>query len=204
MEYFEHINIDKIKIPPISSSFYKNSNYTLSRINKIILFYKFLCRHIKFNKLDKRKQHKIIKTLERVCYHHTLHKARIYDIINKWSNDTFDNLYHFICGRVIAYLNYEETNPDDVHKFIIKIINKYDYMKKFPILEYKDLYPEIYENTHKRHLAGEQKKIKYSKMYSCPKCKKKLSTIANRYNRSLDEGVNLMITCVYCGFERPG
>ena len=204
MQHFLNTEIDKVQIPSISSSFYKNDNYNFVRIGKIILLYKFLCRHIQFSKLDNNKKHKIIKTLERKCYHQTIKISKLNDILNDWNVEEFNDLYHIICGRMIVYLEYTETDPNDVNKFIINMINSPEYVNKFPTLLHKNLYPKIYEEIEKRNIAGKQKKVKYSKLYKCPKCKKSLSTLANRYNRSADEGVNLMISCVYCGFERPG
>ncbi len=204
MEHFIRADIDEVEIPPISSSFYKNENYDLIRINKIILIYKFLCRHIKFNTLIYRKKHKLIKRLESSCYNETLQTARIHDIINKWNDDEFIDLYHEVCGQVLAHLNYEETIPKNANKFIFSMIHSKDYTIKFPTLKHKDLYPETYEEVEKRHAAGEQKKTKFSKLYKCRVCKESLSTITNLYNRSADEGVNIMIKCVHCGFERSG
>lgn len=204
MENFIDISIDEIKIPIISRYFYKNPNYPVPRIGKVILFYKYLCRHKAFASINLEKMHDIVKSLERSCFSDTIKKSRENDLINRWDNEEFEDLYHYICGRVIVYLDYKETVVENVNKIINSLINENGYAKKFPTLTHKDIYPELYKSIIERQTAGDQKKIKYSKLYPCPKCKKSLSTISNRYNRSLDEGMSLTITCVYCGFERCG
>lgn len=204
MEYFDNIETDDVVIPSIPLFFYDSDNYNVIRIGKVILFYKFLCRNKKFNNSDNDLQFHIVRDLERSCYHETLKTARDYDIINQWNIEEFVDIYHIKCGNTLSYLNHEENNPNDVNKFIDKMLTIDGYAKNFPILKHSDLYPIVYEKLHQRRNAGEQKKIKYSEMYKCPRCKRSLSTIANRYNRSLDEGVNLMISCAFCGYERPG
>ena len=37
--------------------------------------------------------------------------------------------------------------------------------------------------------------------HKCSKCKENKCTIVPRFNRSLDEGVNLTVTCMNCSFE---
>lgn len=204
MEYFHDTDSNNITIPSIPLFFYNSDNYNIIRIGKVILFYKFLCKHKKFCNANNNTQFQIIRDLERSCYNETLKTARDYDVINQWNVEEFINIYHIKCGRVLAYLTPDENNPNDVNKFIEKMFSNSNYAKKFPTLKHSDLYPSVYEKLQQRHKAGEQKKIKYSEMYKCPRCKRSLSTIANRYNRSLDEGTNLMITCAYCGYERPG
>lgn len=204
MEFFNDIDPNDVEIPSIPLFFYNSDNYNMIRIGKIILFYKFLCRNIKFCNADNDLKFHIIKDLERSCYHETLKTARDYDVINQWNIEEFVYIYHIKCGNVLSYLTHEENDPVDVNKFINKMLSINDYAKKFPTLTHLDLYPSIYEKLQQRRKAGEQKKIKYSEMYKCPRCKKSWSIIANRYNRSLDEGVNLMITCAWCGHERPG
>jgi len=191
-----------VEIPPTSSYFYGHKNYPIIRIGKIRLFNKYLCRHKTFAKLENKKQHSIVKDLERSCFRLTIQKSKDNGIVTTWTNEEFDDKYHHECGRVLSYLNHKETDSKLVDTNINNLINVAGYAVSFPTLTHKDFYPELYKKIDKHQNAGDQKKVKYSKLYYCRMCKRSLSTVANRYNRSLDEAINLTITCVYCGFER--
>lgn len=194
------ISIDKVKVPPISSEFY-HEKYHDNRLAKVILFYKFLCLHEKFANLTDNKKKEIIKNLEKSCYSFTLEKAKNTKIPCKWNDDDFTNLYHDICGRVIGYLSIHDNNFNDANKFINNLIDNPEYSKKFPRLSHKNLYPEEYLTLEERNMADKQITVKTSKLRTCPKCKRKSSITKNRYNRSLDEGVNLTAICLWCNYE---
>ena len=58
-------------------------------------------------------------------------------------------------------------------------------------------YIKIDEKINKRN--NQESKIKYSELYRCRKCKRNQTTTERRYARSLDEGVDLTIICLFCG-----
>ena len=204
MDMFNELNIDKINIPAISVYFWKKKIYSFERINKIFLFYRYLYKYRRFEKTKKKIQHKVIKNLEKGCYINTIKIALEQNINCSWEEDDFANIYHFICGRILSYISTDSTDPTKVSNIIDGFIDDssdYSLSKQFPNKTQKDLYPEQYAEIKRRQIIEQNIKVKASKLRTCPKCKQKLSTTKNRYARSLDEGVDLTATCVFCGFS---
>lgn len=116
-------------------------------------------------------------------------------------------------GYIVSEMNLNTSNPNKSTNDFLKNVNKFinlliedssetnEMSKKFPNMTQKELYPEHYTDALKRQTADRQIVIKSSKLRTCPRCKQKQSTVKNRYNRSLDEGVNQIATCYFCGCE---
>lgn len=68
-------------------------------------------------------------------------------------------------------------------------------------LSSRDMCPKLVEKIENRISlrTNLERKIKYSELYRCKKCKRNQCTTERLYNRGLDEGVSLMISCGYCG-----
>ena len=199
MNNFYKTDIDNIKISTISAYFYKNKEYSFTRIIKIFLFLRYLSKHKKFYKTKNSVKHEILKNLENTCHNNSIKIALEQNITYDWEQEEFTDIYHYICGRVLAYINTYNTDYKKVNNIINGFINDKYLAKEFPNKTHKSLYPEHYVEINKRQAADNQIVIKASKLRTCPKCKQKLSTTKNRYARSLDEGVDLTATCVFCG-----
>jgi len=199
MDNFLDIDIEKVSIPTIFSCFYSTKNYyEIDRIYKIFLFYRYLCRHKKFSKITRKEQHEIIKNLEKACYDNAKHME---NIVCGWSEE-FAYTYHIICGKVLSYfdINYPKK-ANIIIENLISDIPVQIFSKTLPYKSIRDLFPEEYDKVEKTQCIEEQITVKASKLRTCPKCKRRLSTTKNRYARSLDEGVDLTATCVFCGFS---
>ena len=110
---------------------------------------------------------------------------------------TYCNARCPLCPRSLYGYKVQGVYPE-VHLSVSKF---QECLKQFPNKTQKDLYPEQYEEIKRRQIIEQNIKVKASKLRVCPKCKQKLSTTKNRYARSLDEGVDLTATCVFCGFS---
>jgi DNA-directed RNA polymerase subunit M/transcription elongation factor TFIIS len=101
--------------------------------------------------------------------------------------------------RCIWKIAYHTANKNN--KTIIEsILNNEGNFSKFAMMSDAQLDPKEYEPIIKainrsRNVVFSQKT---SKMYKCAKCKQRKCKIENIYNRGLDEGVNLKITCMEC------
>jgi len=204
MENFINKHIDDIKIPVLPAEFYNHENSNEIRIAKIYLFYQYLCRHKEFAGTEEKKQYRVINSLERSCYSITLDIANKESIPCNWDINEFDDLYHIVCARVLSYFTYDNGNIKSAEKtnnIITSLLNDVKCAKSLPFKKRRELYPEEYETVDERYNANKQIRIKTSKLRTCPRCKQQLSTVKNRYNRSLDEGVNLEATCIFCEFS---
>ena len=146
----------------------------------------------------------IVRNLERGCLNRAIEKARVYNIRGVWSNENFTNLYHSICYKVSS--NLDKNSAVNSCYIRDKILDKTYKISEIPNLTSIDLCPQKYEKiTQKinKRINLEQKK-KYSELYRCRKCKLNQTTTERRYNRSLDEGTNLTIHCIHCGYSWCG
>ena len=199
MNNFYKTNIDNIKISTISAYFYKNKEYSFTRINKIFLFLRYLSKHKKFFKTKNSVKHEILKNIEDTCHNNTIKIALEQNINYDWKQEEFTDIYHYICGRVLSYIDIDNTDYKKVNIIINGFINDKSLAKEFPNRTHRNLYPELYVEINKKQAADNQIVIKASKLRTCPKCKQNLSTTKNRYARSIDEGFDLTSTCVFCG-----
>lgn len=205
----ENLNINNLKsenfteeskIPNIKYEFLFKK-YSPNRINNLNEFFKYLYKHRLFAKENEEKQIEIIKDLEKSCYKIVLEKARKDNIQTNWSNETFKTRYEYNCGRIKAYLDYELYDPEKVDIIIRNFLYNKSAAREFPFKSHKDFFPEQYKILNERNNANSQKNKKYSKLYTCPNCKRNKSTTKNIYIRSLDEGTNVKATCGHCNNE---
>lgn len=146
----------------------------------------------------------IVKNLERGCLNRTIVKSNDYNIRGVWSNPKFVSLYHDICYKIASNLDVTSViNSDYITKKILK--NEVN-INMVANMSSKELCPKKYEKIDMKinQRTNLERKIKYSELYRCRKCKRNQCTTERRYNRSLDEGVNLTIICLFCGHEWCG
>jgi DNA-directed RNA polymerase subunit M/transcription elongation factor TFIIS len=181
---------------PLNIKFYENENYNDIRRCKLILLSDCLGKNFKF---DNNSKEAIIKAIEQGCLNRAIKKAKTYNIRCIWKEEQFVNLYHSICYKVS--INIDKNSSINSSFIIDKILNNSIDLKTIANMTSKELYPKKYEKLeekmHKRHNL--ERKIKFSERYQCKKCKRNQTTTERCYNRSLDEGVNLTIRCLFCG-----
>ena len=176
---------------PIES--YK-SNYNSLRRAKIALFNNCLKEYENYKKLEKEKRNKIILKLEIECYNYVLDELQLVE-----PNDMFDNLYNAVCAKIASDIDFNGNINNN--KLVEKILK--GNIKNIASMRCIELFPDRYSNIIERIDMSKNatQTIKTSAMYTCKRCKKNACIIENRYNRSLDEGTNLTIICVECGYE---
>ena len=103
---------------------------------------------------------------------------------------------------------YKRKKYYDEKKYAIKdkVVNKDCVLRDIANLTDKELCPDIYIIIDKKIETRNNLKttIKFSELYKCFKCKRNQCTTERVYNRSIDEGINLMINCTFCGNRWPG
>lgn len=185
---------------PLNILFYQD-NYNSIRRAKIILFTNGLEHYPSF--LEKTSQQKtdILQKIERACYNYTVRRANDNNVITSWSNNLFKSIYHSACYRVSVNIHSETLveNPT----FAINILNNTYVIKNIPKMSAPDMNPQGYTKIMQRLEASKNvsHRVKTSALYKCRRCGKNKCSIENVYNRSLDEGVSLKITCQECGNE---
>jgi DNA-directed RNA polymerase subunit M/transcription elongation factor TFIIS len=144
------------------------------------------------------KEH-IVKQLERGCLNRTINKSKLYNIRCIWADARFVDLYHNICYKLATNLDENSSiNSEYVKNKILS--NAFD-LQNVANMSSKDLCPDRYEKIDKKinQRNNLDRKIKYSELYKCSKCKRSQCTTERRYARSLDEGTDLTVICLFCG-----
>lgn len=146
----------------------------------------------------------ISKKLEISCLNNAITKANKYNIRPIWESEQFALLYHGICYRVSVNLDeYSIVKSGYLkNKILSNVFNIYNISS----MTSSQLCPHKNQNIKKKidKRSNIIINLKYSELYRCKKCKRNQTTTERRYNRSLDEGVNLTITCTFCGHQWNG
>lgn len=150
-----------------------------------------------FKKISTREN--ITFQIEKSCYNKAISVSKKNNIKCDWDNLNFTNIYNNVCYKVATNIDPNSiVNSDYILK---KILNCEIDLSNIAFMTSRLMCPKKYvefdEKIYKR--SNLEIKIKFSELYQCKKCKKNQTTTERRYARSLDEGVDLTITCHFCG-----
>ena len=185
---------------PLPIKYYKNP-YNTCRRAKFILFSSVFKHHPKFIEKSFDARFQLIEPIERSCFNYSIDKAKENNIPTKWDNTDFQFVYMVICAKIAA--NLDQTNTVHNTYLATAILNGLIDISALPKMTSQELYPEKYKTVLHKHEMSKNvaRTVRTTAMYTCRRCKKSECTYENLYNRSLDEGINLMITCMSCGLE---
>ena len=183
---------------------YFSSPYNVHRRAKLSMFSNVIKGHASIISMSIAERFNLIEKIERSCFNCTIAKATEENIPTKWNNTMFRYVYDVLCAKIAS--NLSTTNSVKNTYLLPAIIDGSIKISELPKMTSQELFPDKYkEIIIKLETSKNVKKtVKTSSMYRCRRCGKYECTIENRYNRSLDEGVNLTITCVACGNEWNG
>ncbi len=183
---------------PLPLFFYKHP-YNRLRRAKIIVFGNVLDEYEQFRLLTDKKRFSKLKKLESACFNYAIDRAFEENIPTSWSIPLFGELYSSICYKVSS--NIDKNDLVNSSFLADRIINNLIDIKQVPRLPSYELCPHKYADLLRQieESKNVQFSIKTTSMYKCGKCKKSECTYENLYNRSLDEGVNIKVTCINCG-----
>lgn len=178
-----------------------NSPYNIIRAKRLIHMGHFLREHKCYKKLSAVKQKNILLNIEKSCLNYAIHKANKDKILPGWKIKKFLISYKLICARILSNL---DLNGIVKNSYLVPAIVS----GKIPIssiggMRSEDLLPELYvESMKRKNISITQKiEINTTNMYKCHRCGQRECKEFNRYNRSLDEGVNKTIRCMVCRNE---
>ena len=194
-DIFNHL---KFTIP---LDIYDNKLYNKNRRAILLLIASILEKNKKFKLKHKQIQSSIIINIELSCYNQTITKADELLIYQSWDNDKFTYLYSLNCNKITKNLDIEsEVNSSYlINKILTNSININDIASMSSDQLCPDKSQNIKDNLNLR--TNQQIKIKTSTLYQCRNCKKKEVKIQEYQGRSLDEGSNLSLTCLFCNFN---
>ena len=180
---------------------YTNPLYNKNRRSIILLIANILEKNKKFKLKHIEIQTNIIINIELSCYNQTIIKADDLLIYQSWNNEKFLYLYYLNCNKITKNLDiHSEVNSSYL---IDKIIHNDIDINKIASMSSEDLCPaksQTIKNTLNLR-NNQQIKFKTSTLYQCRNCKKREVKIQEYQGRSLDEGSNLSLTCVFCNYN---
>jgi DNA-directed RNA polymerase subunit M/transcription elongation factor TFIIS len=181
-------------IPLDYSTFYKDKQYNNIRRIKLIILSDLLVEKKCIDPKDIKKSTKIIKQIEQSCANQSHQLSVKLDVEPVWDNIQFQNIYHSICYKIF---NGIQQSPI----FRNGITNKNINLNTIAEMNNENIFPGKFENIRNKikQRFSVKRTLKYSELYKCRKCLKNQCTLEKRYNRSLDEGINLTIHCLFCG-----
>lgn len=156
----------------------KFRNYILVTLNNII------------------KNNTISKNLEKGIYNYSIKTADELNIIKKWSNNYFVNIYISKLKTILYNLKNQTL--------LTKIINKEIKAHELAFMSHQEMRPDLWFSLI------EEKKIKDENKFSpkieastddfqCSKCKSKQCTFYQLQTRSADEPMTTFVSCITCG-----
>jgi DNA-directed RNA polymerase subunit M/transcription elongation factor TFIIS len=193
------INNSPINHVPLPITCYKKP-YNDVRRAKLVLFGSCFNEYPEFVKLTHKDKLTLIIKLERACFNTSINKANNDNIPTKWDVDMFVEIYHAICYKVSS--NITKSGSVETPVLGSNVLNGSIDIVKVPYMTARELFPAKYVEIIDRLEMSKNVvcTVKTSTMYKCRRCHKNETTIENLYNRSLDEGVNLSVTCQACGY----
>lgn len=185
----------------IPKQLYEDSNYCKERLNIILMIAGIFEKNKDFKNKIKKIQDKIIIGIEESCYNATIKKANEEMIYINWENYKFSYSYQLCHNKITKNLDIDsEVNSSYLIDTIIN--NTIDISD---IAEWKSdkLCPEKSDIIKQNLIMRNSQKLNYktSSLYTCRNCKKRSVTIKEYQGRSLDEGTNLSLTCLFCNYN---
>lgn len=136
--------------------------------------------------------------IEQSCFQHTLETCEELMILKNWEDPRFKDVYRCKITRITKNLDADSEVKDPF--LFHAIMNRDIDIDRISYLKSDKLSPKRSEFIIRNLKARMEQKLTYktTKLYKCPKCKKNECTIRMVQLRSLDEGENASLRCIYC------
>jgi transcription elongation factor S-II len=149
---------------------------------------------IKLNNLLK--DDKIASNLEKGIYNYTLELSSQKNLVKKWTNQSFVNIYIQKLKTILYNLKNKELFD--------KIKNKEFKAHELAFMTHQTMRPDLWNDLIEiKKIKDENKfspKIEASTDdFKCSKCKSKKCTFYQLQTRSADEPMTTFVTCIECG-----
>jgi DNA-directed RNA polymerase subunit M/transcription elongation factor TFIIS len=134
--------------------------------------------------------------LEKGIYNYAINKASSKNIVKKWDNPSFINLY--IDRLRSVYMNLKNV------EFLEKIKSKEILAEKVASMTHYEMFPSHWEESLEKKMMRDASRLNTNiqastDMYTCKRCKSKKTTYYEVATRSADEQMTIFITCLDCG-----
>ena len=160
-------------------------------------------RNFSRNKLyDLVENKKMAKNIEIGCYNYSINKSTELNIIKKWDNIVFKDLYVNKIRSV--YSNLKENSYLNNKRLIERLKSKEFLPHQLAEMTQIHIFPEHWksylDDKFKREKAVQENvQDAATDQFKCSRCKQKKCTYDEVQTRSADESMTIFITCLTCG-----
>jgi len=142
---------------------------------------------------------KLPNNIEKGIYNYSIREATKRQIIRKWENKYFVQLY---LDRLKTIVDNLKTTP----RLVDKLFNGEITPDTFAYMTHQEMHPEKWNEVIALKIKRDESKFvnrieANTDMYQCRKCKSRKCTYISVQIRSADESENLYISCTECGFN---
>ena len=135
--------------------------------------------------------------IEKSVFNYTIREATAKNIVKKWTNEYFVQLY-------IDRLRSVYTNLKQGNGFINSIIKGDIDPKLVAFLSHQQIKPERWSEIIQRKQIRDESKLttgvkSNTSLYTCKRCKSKNCTFYEAQTRSADEASTIFVSCIDCG-----
>jgi transcription elongation factor S-II len=140
--------------------------------------------------------------IEKGIYNKTIRFADEKNIIKKWDNNTFLQMYKQFSIQV--YSNLKKDSYIKNQRLFQRLIEGEFHPYELSSMEPQHLFPEHWkpyndEKTKRDRMLYEINKEMATDIYTCGRCKKKECSYYQLQTRSADEPMTTFVTCLNCG-----
>ena len=144
----------------------------------------------------------ITRRLEKGIYNYTIDGAEKENIIKKWDNIVFKDLY--LHKAISIYTNLKKDSYVKNTRLLDRLKNKEFKPHELPYMKPTYCFPEhwktLIDEKYKRDkVLFETKKEAATDQFKCSRCKKNECTYYELQTRSADESMTIFVICLNCG-----
>ena len=144
----------------------------------------------------------VCNDIERGIYNFTVEYSTKNNIIKRWDNKHFKDIYIAKVRSVYANLNKDSylKNTRFIERLKLDEFKAYNIANMDKLHMYPENWKDIYDEKEKRDkVLYEVDKAMATDLFTCGRCKKKECSYYQLQTRSADEPMTTFITCLNCG-----
>ena len=139
---------------------------------------------------------KLSKNIEKSVFNYTINEAKSKNIVRKWENKYFLQLYKNRLKSIYSNLK----NPDFLNKIKVNKIS----VRNLEKMSHQEMCPEKWKKLIDAKIKRDKNMTSVNMSaatdeFKCYKCKKNKCTYYQLQTRSADEPITTFITCLVCG-----
>ena len=140
--------------------------------------------------------------LEKAIYNWAIEQATTKNVVKKWDNPQFIQLYQDKLRSI--YMNLSPDGYVQNTSLLERLKNKEISAKDIPFMSHQEIHPELWNPVVDAKIKRDKSKCEVNleaatDEFKCFKCKKSKCTYYQLQTRSADEPMTTFVTCINCG-----